>query len=61
MKRRASRVSPAEAAALRIVQLPGIRQSAWEAAQALLAQLKAERRAPHQTRLDAITGREGRA
>lgn len=61
MTRKRVRVSLAEQAARRIVAMPGVRQSAREAAQARLEQMRAERSAPHRVRLDAIAAREGRA
>lgn len=60
VKRRV-RVSPAETRLRQIIALgPAIRASAWDAAQATLAQIKAERAEPHQPRLDALAGK-GRA
>ena len=62
MARRPARISPAEEAARRIVALgPQVKESAWQAAQQVLANARADRRAGAEPHLSALDTRQGRA
>lgn len=62
MTRKRVRLSPAEEAARRIVALgPQVKESAWQAAQQVLANIRAEARRGLEPHLAAITKEQVRA